>query len=167
LTYPDLAQALQARILANLKAGKGADTPRNRPDEPRGVGDLEAYIATLEKAVAKADALGEQRRQEAERAAKQVKDLEAKIATLEEAITKAEAVVEQRRQEARAETKRANDLVAELVEMTSELVEMSKRMAEQTAAMDKMRLISRIFGHGRGVGGGGGNAGQDNELVDP
>jgi DNA-binding protein H-NS len=118
LTYPDLAQALQARILANLKAGKGADT-----DEPRGVGDLEFYIATLEKAVAKADALGEQRRQEAERAAKQVKDLEAKIATLEEAITKAEAVGEQRRQEARADTKRANDLVAELVEMTSELVE--------------------------------------------
>jgi hypothetical protein len=58
---------------------------------------------------------------------------------LEQAVTKAEALGEQRRQEAATAAKRADDLVAELVEMTSELVDMSKRMAEQTAATDKVR----------------------------
>ena len=81
LPYPDLAQALQARILADLKAETGGHTPRNRPDphERRTVGALEAQIATLEEAVTKAEALGEQRRREAETAAKQADDLVAEL----------------------------------------------------------------------------------------
>jgi hypothetical protein len=72
LSYPDLAEALQARMLADLKAGQFDHPPRNRPapDECRRVKALEAHIATLEEAVAKAEALGEQRRREAETAAK-------------------------------------------------------------------------------------------------
>jgi hypothetical protein len=140
LTYPDFAEALQARICADLEAEKVAHTPRKRPDpdERRRVEALEAHIATLEEAVAKAEVLGEQRRQEAETAAKRVGALEAHIATLQEAVAKAEVLGEQQRQEAETAAKRADDLVAELVEMTGEFVEMSKRMATQTAAMDKV-----------------------------
>jgi hypothetical protein len=59
-------------MLADLKAGQFDHPPRNRPapDECRRVKALEAHIATLEEAVAKAEALGEQRRREAETAAK-------------------------------------------------------------------------------------------------
>ena len=103
MTYPDLAEALQARILVDQIAEKDAHTPCKRP-EPNEGRALETHIATLEEAVAKAEALGEQRRQEAQTAAKRVEGL-----------------------------------VAALVEMTSELVEMSKRMAEQTAATEKVR----------------------------
>jgi small-conductance mechanosensitive channel len=93
---------------------------------------MEANIAVLEKAVAVAEALSEQRRLEAEMAAKRVEALQSNIATLEKAVAKAEALSEQWRQEAEAAVKRANDLVGELVELTSDFVEMSKRMAEQT-----------------------------------
>jgi chromosome segregation ATPase len=65
--------------------------------------------------------------------------LDTHIATLEEAVAKAEALGEQRCQEAQTAAKRVEGLVAALVEMTSELVEMSKRMAEQTAATEKVR----------------------------
>jgi hypothetical protein len=141
LPYPDLAQALQARILADVKAAMAGHAPHNRPDshEGRTVEALEAQIATLEEAVTKAQALGEQRRREAETAAKRVEALEAKIATLEKAGAKAEALGEQRRREAETAATRADDLVAELIEMTSELVEISKRMAEQAAATEKVR----------------------------
>ena len=141
MPYPDLAQALQARILADLKAETAGHTPRNRPDphERRTVGALEAQIATLEEAVTKAEALGEQRRREAEMAARRVGALEAKIVTLEKAGAKAEALGEQRRREAETAAKQADDLVAELIAMTSELVEVSKRMAEQAAATEKVR----------------------------
>lgn len=134
MTYPDLAEVLQARILADLKARQVGHTPRNRPDadECRRVETLEAHIATLEEALAKAEVLGERRRQEAETAAKRMEALEAHISRLEEAVAKAEALGEQRRQEAQAAAKRADDLLAELVEMTSELVEMSKRMADSS-----------------------------------
>lgn len=133
MPYPDLAEALQARILADLRSEK------IDPDERHRIGALEAHIAKLEDAVANAEALGEQRRQEAETAAKRVEALEAHIATLEEAVAKAEALGEQRRREAETTAKRADDLVAELVDMTSELVAMSKQMAEQTATTDKLR----------------------------
>jgi hypothetical protein len=86
----------------------------------------------LEGAVAKAEALGEQQRHEAEMAAKRAAVLEAQMAMLKEAVAKAEALAEQRRQETQAAAKRADDLFAELVEM-------SKRMTEQTAATDKVR----------------------------
>ena len=141
MPYPDLTEALQARILADLKAEKVGPAPPNRldPGDSHRVGALEAHIATLEEAMAKAEALGEQRRQEAETAFRRVEVLEAQIATLEEAVGKADALGEQRRQQAETAVKRADDLVAELVEITSELIEMSKRMAEQTTATDKLR----------------------------
>jgi chromosome segregation ATPase len=141
LPYPDFAEALQARIRADLKAEEVGHPLCSCPDpaERRTVPMLEAKIATLEDAVAKAEALGEQRRQEAETAKKRVAAVEAQIAELREAVAKAEALGEQWRREAQTTVKRADDLVAELVEMTSELVEMSKRIAEQTAATDKVR----------------------------
>ena len=141
MPYPDFAEALQARILADLKAEEVGRPLRSCPDpaERRTVGMLEAKIATLEDAVAKAEALGEQRRQEADIAKKRVTAVQAQIAQLQEAVAKAEARGEQWRREAQTTAKRADDLVAELVELTSELVEMSKRIAEQTAATDKVR----------------------------
>jgi hypothetical protein len=88
LTYRELAQALgisaeaarqkavrarwqrqrgndgKARILVDPEAEKAAHTPRRRldehPDERRTFEALEAHIATLKEAVAKAEALGEQ-----------------------------------------------------------------------------------------------------------
>jgi len=98
LTYRELAQALgisaeaarqkairarwqrqrgndgKARMLVDLEAEKAAHTPRRRPDEHpderRTFEALEAHITTLKEAVAKAEALGEQHRQEAEMASK-------------------------------------------------------------------------------------------------
>ena len=133
LTYPDLAEVLQARIFADLAAEKLAPMPWNRPDlyEHRRLGrwkpislcwrnpspspkrlasggsgkprrgqagqGLDAHIAVLEEAVAKAKALGGQRRQETETAAKRGETLASYIAMLEEAAAKAEALGEQRR----------------------------------------------------------------------
>jgi DNA-binding protein H-NS len=129
LTHYDFAAALQARICADLEAEKLAHAPCKRPDsdERRRVENMEAQIVTLEEALATAEVLAGQRRQEAESAAKRIGALEAHIATLQEAVAKAEALSEQQRQEAQMATKRANQLVAELVEMTGEFVEMSKQ----------------------------------------
>jgi len=133
LPYQDLAEVLQARIVADLKATNVGHASRNRahPDERRTVGVLEARIAMLEENLAKAEALGEQRRHEAETAAKRVAALQADIARLEEALAKAETVGEQRRHEAETATKQADGLLAELVEMTKEFVAMTKQIAEQ------------------------------------
>ena len=141
MTYPDLAEVLQARIFADLAAEKLAPMPRNRPDlhEHRRIGTLEAHIAVLEESIAKPEALGERRQREAETAAKRIKALDAHIAVLEEAVAKAEVQGEQQRQKAETAAKRTDYLVAELIEMTNELIEMSKRMAEQMAATDRMR----------------------------
>jgi chromosome segregation ATPase len=110
-----------------------------RPAAHRNVRAMEAHIASLEKAVADAEALAEQRRQQAERVGKRVEPLEANVAALGEAVIRAEARGEQWRQDAETAAKRADALVAELLEITSELIEMSKRMAEQMAATDKVR----------------------------
>jgi chromosome segregation ATPase len=128
LPYSDLAETLQARILANLG--------RTARDCHCG---LEAHIAALEEAVAKAETLAEQHRQDAETAAKRVEALEVHVAALKDAVAKAVLLSEQRLQEAQRAGKRADDLVAELVALTTELVKMSKRLAEQTSAMDKLR----------------------------
>jgi len=133
VTYPDFAEALQARICADLEAEKIAHTPRKRREVDEGL------AAALEEAVAKAEVLGEQRRQEAETAAKKIAELEARIATLQQIIVKTEAIGEQQRQELQTAAKRVDHLVVELVEITGEFVEMSKRVTEQTAAMDKLR----------------------------
>ena len=97
------------------------------------------HTAALEEAVANAELLAEQRRQDAETAAKKIAGLETHIATLQQTIAKAEALSEQQRQEAETARKRADHLVAELVDLTEEFVGMSKRLAEQTATMDKLR----------------------------
>ena len=70
--------ALQARILVDLVAEKDAHTPGKRP-EPNEGRALDTHIATLEEAVAKAEALGEQRCQEAQTAAKRVEGLVAAL----------------------------------------------------------------------------------------
>jgi len=59
VTYPDFAEALQARICADIEAEELPHTARKSldADERRKVGILEVRIATLEKAVAK-DGLG-------------------------------------------------------------------------------------------------------------
>jgi chromosome segregation ATPase len=141
VTYPDFAEALQARICADLEAEKIAHTPRKRreADEQRRDEMLKVRTAALEQAVAKAEILDEQRRQEAETAAKKIAELEARIATLQQMIVKTEAIGEQQRQELQTAAKRVDHLVVELVEITGEFVEMSKRVTEQTAAMDKLR----------------------------
>ena len=141
MTSFDFAEALQARIYADIEAEKMAHTPCSRRDgdERRRDELLEVQIAALEEAVADAEILAEQRRQEAETAAKKIADLETHIATLQQTIAKADALSEQQRQEAETAKKRADHLVAELVDLTEEFVGMSKRVAEQTAAMDKLR----------------------------
>ena len=141
MTYPDFAEALQARICADLEAEKIAHTPRQRreTDERRSDEILRVHTAALEEAIAKAEVLGEQRRREAETAARKIAELEARIATLQQMIVKTEAIGEQQRQEVQTAAKRVDRLVVELVEITGEFVEMSERMAEQTAAMEKLR----------------------------
>ena len=69
----------RARIFVDLEAEKAAPTPRRRPnehpDERRTFEALEAHIATLKEAIAKAVARGEQYRQEAEMENKRVDHL--------------------------------------------------------------------------------------------
>jgi hypothetical protein len=141
VTYPDFAEALQARICADLEAERIAHTPAGHRDVEGRRRDeiLEAHSAALGEVLARTEVLGEQRRQEAETAEGKITELEARIATLQQTIIKAEAFGEQQRQEAQAATKRADHLVGELVQMTGELLEMSKRVTELTAAMDKQR----------------------------
>jgi chromosome segregation ATPase len=141
VTYPDFAEALQARICADLEAERIAHTPAERREaEGRGRDEiLEAHSIALGEALARAEALSEQRRQETETAAKKIAELEGRIATLQQTIVKADAFAEQQRQEAQAATKQADHLVAELVQMTAELVDMSKQVAEQTTAIDKLQ----------------------------
>src|SRR5262249_16085723 len=148
LPYLDLAETLQARMLADQACASDGT-----------LGVLDAHIVTLEQALAKAEALSEQRlqeaeaatnrgvtlganthgrggpvgraeafadqrRQEAEASAERIGALEADVGRLEAALVNPEAPAEQRRQEAETESQRADGLVAELVDMTSELIEM-------------------------------------------
>jgi hypothetical protein len=81
LTYPDFAEALQTRIRDDLEAEKMAHAPRKHPNQDGHdiVRLLEAHIATLEGSVAKAEALSEHRRQEAQTATKRADDLVAEL----------------------------------------------------------------------------------------
>ena len=47
MTYADLAQILQNRIIVGLRAGRVVSDSLNQPQRP----DLEVYVAALEKAV--------------------------------------------------------------------------------------------------------------------
>jgi predicted nucleic acid-binding protein len=134
VTYPDLAEALQARIRANLEAGKIAHTPPDG-DERLRIDILELHIAAPEEAVAEVEVLGE----EVEQAAKKIAELERQISTLQEAIAKAEAIGEQQHQKAQTSAKRADHFLAEIIDMTGEFTEMSKQIREQTTEMDRLR----------------------------
>ena len=76
MTYADLAQILQNRIVTGLRAVRVASDSLNQPQRP----DLEVYVGTLEKAVAEAEARSERWRQEADGAVKRVASLEANVA---------------------------------------------------------------------------------------
>jgi hypothetical protein len=83
----DFAEALQARICADLETDKIAHTPARRDGDERDRNELlEVQTAALEEAVADAVILAEQRRQEAETAAKKIAELEAQIALLQQWI---------------------------------------------------------------------------------
>jgi hypothetical protein len=124
LSYPDLAEALQARMLADLKAGQFDHPPRNRPapDECRRVKALEAHIATLEEAVAKAEALGEQRRQQAETAVKRADDLVAELV----------------------------EITTELIEMSKRMAEQTTATDKLRAEFDEYRSRSQGWQHAKG-----------------
>jgi chromosome segregation ATPase len=131
LPYPDIAEFLKARMLADLREDVAACTPgiSADADEPRHIEALEAHIAKLQDAVAEAHTMGERRRREAESAAERVAALQAEVATLTKAVADAEALGEQHRQEAEASAERAVYLVTELIDVTSELTELRQRKA--------------------------------------
>lgn len=130
MPYPDIAEFLKARMLADLQTEVAASTPGVTADADEGYRlALEAQIATLKAAVAAAQTIGEQRRHEAETASERVAALEAQVATLTKAVAEAEAVGERHRHEAEASAERAVYLVTELIDVTSELVELQQRKA--------------------------------------
>ena len=137
MTYADLAQVLQNRIIVGLRAGRVFSDSLNQPQRP----DLEVYVAALEKAVAEAEVRSERWRQEADAAVKRVAARQHWLPGTQEAITEAEAIAEQRRQEANVAAKRADDLLAELFEMTSEHVEMSRWIAGRPPGTTKFNSV--------------------------
>ena len=156
MTYPDLAEVLQARIFADLAAEKLAPMPRNRPDlhEHRRIGTLEAHIAVLEESIAKPEALGERRQREAETAAKRVKALDAHIAVLEEAVAKAKALGGQRQQETETAAKRGEALEAYVATMgaavgQAETLGEQRQQATETAAK-RGETLEILYRHARG-----------------
>jgi chromosome segregation ATPase len=130
MPYPDLAEFLKARMLADLQAEVAACGPGLSGDaEEAHVASLEAEIASLRDAVTAAEAAGERRRREAESATHRVAVLEAQVTTLASAVAEAEAIGEQHRQDAEASAERAVYLVTELIDVTSELVALQQRKA--------------------------------------
>ena len=123
MPYPDLTEALQARILADLKAEKVGPAPTSRldPAESHRVGALEAQIATLEEAVGKAEALGEQRRQQAETAVKRADDLVAELV----------------------------EITSELIEMSKRMAEQTTATDKLRAEFDEYRSRSRGWQHAK------------------
>ena len=97
----------KARILVDLEAEKAAHTPRRRPDkhldehpdERRTFDALEAHIATLKEAVVKAEAVGDQHRQEAEVASKRVDHLVAELVGMSMRMAEQSAVADKVRAE--------------------------------------------------------------------
>jgi predicted nucleic acid-binding Zn-ribbon protein len=69
---------------------------------------LQLHTAAVEEAVAEAEVLGEQRRQEIEQAAMRIAELERQVSTLQEGIAKAEALGDRQHQKAQTSAKRAD-----------------------------------------------------------
>jgi chromosome segregation ATPase len=153
LTYPDpdldLAQTLQNRIIAGVKAGN-VYRPSPQPPTPDGHGSHEVFIATLEKAVAEAETLNERCRQEAVTAVERVESLEAKIATLERTVTEAEALTAKWREEAATAAKRVEALEANIAALEEAVTE-AEGVAEQhrrdakVAAKRVDSLVAELF----------------------
>lgn len=147
LTYPDLAQTLQNRIIASVKAGNVPRHPVQLPDRD---GNQEVYIATLEKAFAEAQALSEGWRQEAETTVKRVEGLEANLAALEKAIAEAEALTEKWRDEAATVTKRVEALEANIAALEGAVTEAQAeaekhRQDAKLAAKRVDDLVAELF----------------------
>lgn len=106
MTCPDFAEALQARLLSQREADRRSLRRLSGSDERGWVKALKAYIATLEDAVANAEALGE-RGQEAGITTKRLEAMEARIATLQKAVTTA-------RNESETAARRLEALVARI-----------------------------------------------------
>ena len=135
MSSPDLAEVLQARIRANIDAEIIAHTPTDG-DERLGIDGLQLHTAAVEEAVAEAEVLGEQRRQEIEQAAKRIAELGRQVSTLQEGIAKAEALGDRQHQKAQTSAKRVDQFLAEIIEMTGEFTEMSIR---EQAAGNRLR----------------------------
>jgi len=117
LTYPDLAETLQARLRAHMEEDPHSLHHPSDSDERRRFKALEAQISTLQDAIATTEALGEQQRQEAGTAAKRVEALEAEVATLKDAVATAQLVALQRRKEAETAAKRVDILEAHFAQV--------------------------------------------------
>jgi chromosome segregation ATPase len=94
---------MAARILVDLEAEKAAHTPRRRPnkhpDERRTFEVIQDHIATLKEAVAKAEAVGEQYRQEADMAGKRVDHLVTELVEMSMRMAEQAAVADKVRAE--------------------------------------------------------------------
>ena len=92
---------------------------------------LDAHIAVLDYAVAKAKALGEQRQQETETAAKRGEAPEASVATMGAAVGQADTLREQRQQ--------ATETAAKRVETLEAYIAMLEEAAAKTEALGEQR----------------------------
>ncbi len=150
---PDLAQTLQNRIIAGLKAGRVDSAPLKqlqRPDPYRGGRDAEVYLATLESALAEVNILSEHWRQAAETATKRVDSLEAEIVTLEQALADADVVSNRWRQAAETAVERIGSLetnIAALEEAITEAQALAEKRGQdaKVAAKRADALLAELF----------------------
>ena len=153
MTYPDIAEALQARLRAHREADRHSLQKLPDSDERRRIEALEAQIATLEDAIANTEALGERQRQEAGTAVKRVEALEADIVTLKEVVAKAQALAEERRQEAESAARRVEALAAQIATLekavaNAEAQRQDCKAVVVTSTAESMRMLTQ-----RGVEG--------------
>ena len=139
MSSSDLAEVLQARIRANLEARKIAHTPPSS-DELLRIDNLQLNTAALEEAVADAEVLGEQRRQEAEQAAKKdcgvgTPDLYAAGGDWQGRSPRRAAA-----SESPASAKRADHFLAEIIDMTGEF---GSRLRKWTGCEQNSTIIGR------------------------
>ena len=140
MTYFDFAAALQARTCTDLEAEKIAHMSRARRDGTNEVKMTCWSCAPLHwrkrllmpRSSQSSDA---RRRRQGPRRLQSWKPISLRFSKR----LQRPKHFEQQRQEAETAKKRADHLVAELVDLTEEFAGMSKRVAEQTAAMDRLR----------------------------
>jgi chromosome segregation ATPase len=130
LTYSELGAALGITAEAVRQKAIRARWPRQRDNMGKAqvLVDVEDVRATLKPPRERVSDTRDERVSDA----CVIEALQEHIATLKEAVAKAEAAGEQRREECEAARKQVDAMVAELAEM-------ARRMADQAAAMDKVR----------------------------